>query len=309
MRISHSLDPLHLDLLRSFFLITEHGSLSKAAAQLRVSQSTLTRQMHSLEADLGGKLLERGPSGVSLTAAGIALRDDMRPVLARFDSVLAEARKLARGQSANLRIGYIASAAPKYLHPALSAVRKSHPELKIKLIDLSPGEQIEALRAGTIDIALTGNISSLLAREFYVRRLALVPVVVALSEQHPHAGETAIALADLRTTAFIGAPERDLPGQNQWLTQLCRKAGFRPRFLEESDSLAHALSTVVAENAAIIVPAFSQSGTVPGVVFRPLKSPSVQWELLVAWQRGRLGEGVRALLDALPAQPTKGKPA
>ena len=96
---------MNLDLLRSFFAIVESGSLNKAADRLRVSQSTLTRQMQALEQDVGGPLLERGPGGVALTATGHALLDGTRPLLAKFDGVLAGVRQRARGQSAELRIG------------------------------------------------------------------------------------------------------------------------------------------------------------------------------------------------------------
>src|SRR3954470_13530940 len=111
---------VNLDLLRSFFAISEFGSMSKAAEQLHVSQSTLTRQMQTLETEVGGQLMERGHSGVALTAAGHALLEGMRAVVAKADVVVAEARKLALGQSASLRIGYITSAAGEYLNPALA---------------------------------------------------------------------------------------------------------------------------------------------------------------------------------------------
>lgn len=165
-------DAVNLDLLRSFFAISEFGSMSKAAEQLHVSQSTLTRQVQTLETEVGGRLLERGPSGVALTAAGHALLDGMRPVVANADIILSEARKLARGQSASVRIGYIMSAAAGYLNPALVAFRRSHPQTKVHLIDLSPGAQIEALRRGELDVIVLGNLNAAIPREFFVRRIA-----------------------------------------------------------------------------------------------------------------------------------------
>src|SRR3569833_2405404 len=115
---------------------------------MRVAQSTLTRQMQSLEQEIGGRMLERSHGGVALTAAGQALLGRGIPALANLEAALGEVRKLARGQTASLRIGYIMSAAPEYLGPALATVRAVHPEVKVKLIDLSPGEQIAALRRG-----------------------------------------------------------------------------------------------------------------------------------------------------------------
>lgn len=292
---------MNLELLRSFFVIVEHGSLNKAAERLHVSQSTLSRQMHTLEQEIGGRILERGASGVALTAAGHALADGMRPLLERFAVVVGEARRLARGQRSDLRIGYLLSAAPQYLQPALATLRRLHPEVKVRLLDLSPGEQLEGLRKGEIDLALIGNARSLLAREFFVRRIALLPVLVVLPETHPLAARAALSLSDLRGELFVGANEKDVPGHNQWVVQLCRRARFRPRFVLDADSLTHGLATVVTEGAVSLQPEHVRSMKVPGVVFRPLRDPIAQWELLVAWQRGKLAEPVRAILDALPS--------
>jgi DNA-binding transcriptional LysR family regulator len=289
---------LHLDLLRSFFQIAQHGSLNRAAERLRVSQSTLTRQMQALEHELGGKLLERRSTGVALTATGNVLVAKVAPALAQLDAALAETRRLARGQSASLRIGYLMSAAPDYLNPALAALRRSHPEIKLKLLDLSPGEQIAALREGGLDVALVGSAGRFLSREFYVRRLAALPVFVALPEQHPLAAESSIRIADLRGELFLGAPEDDIPGHNRWIAQLCRRAGFRPRFLADADSLSHGFSLVVGEGAVALLPNYSTKTHAPGVAFRPLRDATAKWELLVAWQRGKMSDPVRALLES-----------
>jgi len=292
---------VNLDLVRTFFAIVEHGSLNRAAVRLRLSQSTLTRQLHALEHGIGGRLFERTSSGVALTMAGHALADGMRPVLAQFDTVIEETRNLACGKRVQLRIGYLLSAAADYLHPALRALRKSRPEVKVKLLDLSPGEQIRALREGRLDLALIGHAGTMLDREFFVRRVATLPVLVALAESHPLAAKAALRLADLKGELFIGAPDDHLPGHNRWITQLCRRAGFRARILQDADSLTHGLATVVTEHAVALLPEYTQHTLVPGVAFRPLLDPAARWDLVVAWQRGRVPEPVRVILEALPA--------
>lgn len=290
---------MNLDLLRSFFAITEFGSMSKAAEQLHVSQSTLTRQMQTLEAEVGGPLLERGHSGVALTAAGHALLDGMRPVVARADIVLSEARKLARGQSASVRIGYIMSAAGDYLTPALAALRRSHPKTKVHLVDLSPGEQMAALRRGELDVVVLGNINAAIPREFFVRRIATFPVVVALPESHALAAYDRVGLVDLKKEMFIGANPDDIPGFNNWLVQLCRRGGFRPKIVENADSVTQTLSLLVAENGVALLPALVKRFQVPGVTFRPLDGVAAKWDLQVAWHRGKITEPVRELVHQL----------
>jgi DNA-binding transcriptional LysR family regulator len=296
---------LNLDLLRSFFAISEFGSLSKAAEQLHVSQSTLTRQVQALEAEIGGQLLERGHRGAALTAAGHALLEGMRPVVAKADVVISGARKLARGQSASIRIGYIMSAASDYLNPALAALRQTRPEIKVRLVALSPGELIAALRRGELDVVVLGNINAAIAREFFVRRIKTLPVVVALPEDHALAANDNLALADLRRELFVGADPGKVPGLNHWLTQLCRRAGFRPKFVEHGGSLTHTLSLLVAENAVTLLPGLVKTINVPGVAFRPLRTPEVTWDLQIAWQRGKITEPVRQLVEFITKQSKK----
>jgi DNA-binding transcriptional LysR family regulator len=266
---------------------------------MHVSQSTLTRQMQTLEAEVGGPLLERGPTGVALTAAGHTLLDGMRAVVAKADLVLSDARKLARGQSASVRLGYIMSAAGEYLNPALAALRRSHPHTKVHLVDLSPGEQIAALRRGELDVVVLGNINAAIPREFFVRRIATFPVVVALPETHALAERDEIPLADLRKEMFVGANPDDIPGFNNWLIQLCRRGGFRPRIVENADSITQTLSLLVAEHAVALLPSLVERFQVPGVTYRPLGGTPVTWDLQVAWHRGKITEPVRELVNRL----------
>src|SRR5207248_283405 len=113
------LPSVNIEVLRSFIAVLEAGSLNKAAEQMRVSQSTLTRQMQGLEQEIGGKLFERSQAGVALTAAGHTLFDGVQPLLAKFEATIAATRKRARGQSSSLRLGYLMSAATEFLNPAL----------------------------------------------------------------------------------------------------------------------------------------------------------------------------------------------
>lgn len=294
---------MNLDVLRTFVAIAQSGSLNKTAERMRVSQSTLTRQMQSLEQELDSRLFERSRSGVALTAAGQAFLGRAIPLLAQLDAAIGEVRKLARGQTDSLRIGYMMSAAADFLSPALATIRAAHPEVKVKLVDLSPGEQIAALRRGDIDVALVGNVDASLAREFYVKRIASLPVVVGLSLQHPLARRSVVALGDLRREPFVGAKDEDLPGNNRWVVQLCRRARFKPKFVENADSLTHALSLLVSENAVTLLPGFTNKLPAPGVICVPLDEPAARWDLQVAWQRGPMTEPVRAFVAALTRHP------
>src|SRR5215468_4794102 len=139
MRFSHHFGPV-IEKLRLFLVILEEGSLRRAAERLHISQSAITRQIQLLEHGLGGRVLERTSTGVRPTTGGHALAESARIVLANYDSALAEVRRLVRGESDRLRIGYVASAVQQYLGPALDVLRHAYPKLKVKMLDQTPGE-------------------------------------------------------------------------------------------------------------------------------------------------------------------------
>lgn len=298
---------MELDLIRAFSAVVEAGSLNRAADALGTSQSTLTRQIQALEASVGGRLLDRNAGGVVLTATGRTFLKGMEPIVRGFDRALEESRQVARGKSSTLRIGYLMSAVPDFINPALSGLREARPDVKLALSDLSPGEQVDALRKGDIDVGLVGHAGAFLSREFYARRIATLPVVVALAQNHPLAERAALRVSDLRAQLFVGAHERDMPGHNRWVTRLCRTAGFRPRFVQDADSLVHVLAITVSEGAVALVPDYVTKLLVPGVVCRPCRGAT--WDMYVAWQRGRLSEPLKSFLSFLPAEKAPASPA
>src|SRR6476620_4497313 len=98
MRFSHH-SSVVLEKLRLFLVVLEEGSLRRAAERLHISQSAITRQLQSLEHDLGGRILERTSAGVRPTSGGHALAAKAVLLLANYDSIMAEVRRLLRGES------------------------------------------------------------------------------------------------------------------------------------------------------------------------------------------------------------------
>lgn len=172
---------LHQDLpmlrqSRAFLVVIQEGSLRSAANRLGITQPALSRQMQTLEHELGGRLLERTSTGVKPTKGGHALADNMAPVIAAYERAMVAVRRQIKGETGHLRIGFLASAAREYLDLALKLARKAHPDVRLKLFDLTPGEQYQALRADEIDVGLVDESARLFGREFYHRRLTKTKV-------------------------------------------------------------------------------------------------------------------------------------
>jgi DNA-binding transcriptional LysR family regulator len=297
-----------LEELRSFLVVLEEGSLRRAAERLHVSQPALTRQMQLLEHDLGGRVLDRTSAGVRATNVGLALAEKAQALLGYYDSTLAEARTLVRGESQQLRIGYLASAGQEYLGPALADLRRVHPKVKIKMLDLTTGQQIMALRRGEIDLALIYLGIELLSRDFYTRKLATAPSLVVLPLNHPLASEEHISLSQLKNDHFLRVPDTCAPGYNQKITEFCRRFGkFRPRFaaMRELASFGEGLSVAANEDEISLNPIFISHLKIPNVVMVPLADTEATWDVFVAWQRGKTAGPLRAVVDALTLKSAK----
>src|SRR5262249_12962483 len=93
-----------------------------------------------------------------------------------------------------------------------------------------------------------------------------------------------------------------------FITQLCRRAGFRPKFVQQAASVSNMFTLIGSEGAVTLVPAYLKSFPVAGVAMVPLSDTKATWDFLVVWQRGRTPKSLCALLDALAVSANSFEP-
>ncbi len=146
--------------LRTLLAILEHGSFSEAALELGTSQSTVSYAIAELEEELGVKLLDRGRFGAVATPVGERVATHARVVEGSLAAIGQEA-SLDRGDlHGELRVSTFRSLAAHVLAPAMSALKTSHPGLRIALREVSSRtrDQLADLHAGQVDVALTMSV-------------------------------------------------------------------------------------------------------------------------------------------------------
>jgi DNA-binding transcriptional LysR family regulator len=128
-------DAVRADDLRYLLAVANSGRLVSAAAALGVDHTTVSRRIRSLERALRARLIERGADGWALTEAGRAVAEHARPV----QRAVEEAAMAASGARPDALTGTIRTTAPDgfgvvFVVPALTQVRRQHPDLDIELI-------------------------------------------------------------------------------------------------------------------------------------------------------------------------------
>ena len=288
--------------LRSLLVVLEEGSVNRAARRLGVAQPTLSRHIQALEQEMGAPLFERGAWGMRATDLGFFVRDRFGPLLRDYELAMAEGLAFAKGRHEQLRVGFIGSAAARFLNPALTSLKRELPNLKLFLFDQTPFEQLRELRDGRIDVAIIGQEAASQSDEFYRRDAAKLGVCAVLPADHRLGGQSFVALAELKAERFVGVAENAVPGRNSWITALCSRSGFRPRFIAKTASVAETFALVSGENAVSLIPDYIDGAPPPGVAFVPLSDRHATWNLLVLRQRGAGSSGARRLVELLAAR-------
>ena len=147
--------------LRYFDTVAQCHSLRQAAAQLHIAPTAISRQIDLLEHQLGAPLIERGPNGISLTAAGELLAAQAQRTLRDLERVqehIADLKGLRTGRvSLQVAEGVVAG----LLAPALANMGLRYPHLRFDIGTASASHMVEALRRGDADIVCVRRSSEL----------------------------------------------------------------------------------------------------------------------------------------------------
>ncbi len=146
--------PFDLYELSLFHLVAEHGSFTKAGRKAGLTQSAMTRQIRSVEAQLGVALFERTTRHVSLTPAGRLLYDRSKPILAAAEDTLKHLQQDFHLLPRTLRVGVARNIGLAYYPGFFFAFRQKYPEVRLSVVQLGGRAILEAVENRTLDAGL-----------------------------------------------------------------------------------------------------------------------------------------------------------
>lgn len=253
-------------------------------------------------------LFVREKHGLKLTPAGQSFLAHARDLLRRSSDAVKQMAAFSEQARETLSVGYIAPALSSILTPALRSFSDAHPHAEVALREMTPGEQVKALRADRIDLALLGNPCPDLDREFTVTVLTRIPFQAVLPDNHLRALRKRIALSELEDEPFIGFAEESFPGRHDAICSGCQAAGFTPRFRHYVENLT-ALPALVADGKGVtLAPAEVSQLAHPRAVFVSLAPPVPSVVSAAAQRKDDPNPLLRNLLDCCRSGAASAKP-
>jgi LysR family hydrogen peroxide-inducible transcriptional activator len=285
--------------LQYLSLLAQHGSFSRAAEAAHVTQPTLSAGVQELERVLGAPVVDRGRSGIILTAAGAEAVTRARAILTATEDLVQACQGAAQPLEGRLRLGVIPTVAPFLLPAALPRLKARFPKLRLFLREDLTHRLIADLKAGLLDatlIALPYDTSGL-----EVAHVSHDALLAALPRDHPLAKGASVAAERLNAHELIlledGHCLRD---------HALTACGLGPqKHMQEEGFAATSLGTLVQMVGSGLGVSFLPAMAVAAgladmaqVAVRPLDPDITSREIVVAWRAGSTrGHEARLLAD------------
>jgi len=191
--------------VRYFVAVAEELNFRRAAERLHLTQPSLSTQIRRLEEDVGVQLLERDSHKVELNPAGRSSLEGCRRLIQDADNYTRTARRIARGESVPLTIGFVPSLAHGLLPSVLRLFRQRFPDVQLLLSEMDSTAQIEQIASNRIDLGLIGLGLPKDIPELEIVVVAEERLVAAIPQDHPltHKSHESIPLKTLAEERFV----------------------------------------------------------------------------------------------------------
>jgi LysR family cyn operon transcriptional activator len=256
--------------LRYFLALAERLNFTQAAAQVHVTQSTLSHQIGQLEAELGIKLFDRSDRRVTLTAAGDLFLPQAIKALAEIDSGIALIRTTSKTMIGQLSVGTTPTLNMEVMPYCLALFSRDHPSIRV-MVDEGPSDLLIAdLRVGRLDLVVAYrpfDLADLVFEPLYTEEM-----VVVVNRDHPFARRRRLRVVELHRREVV-LPPRKFTTRLQ-LDEAFEASGAEPMVAMEMSSIAAMLKLVQQAPLATIVSRSALSEHL-GLHAIPLEGPTI----------------------------------
>ncbi|WP_018661323.1 cidABC operon transcriptional activator CidR [Heyndrickxia acidiproducens] len=268
--------------LRYFVSVAIHGSFTKAAEELYVSQPTISKMIKSIEDELGIQLFNRSGKTVVLTDTGKAVFIQAQKTLKSFQQLTDEINDVVTLKKGTIRIGLPPMIGSRYFPRVIDEFHKTYPHIKIQLVEDVTKKVVHDVENGTLDLgAVVMPVDNELFDHFSFVHDQLV---LLLHPSHPLASRDSVTLSQLKEEEFIFF-HKDFALHDQ-IIQDCLRLGFKPNIIYESTQW-DLISELVASNLgiALLPKTICHAFNPERVKIINLTEPVIPWNLAIIWPK------------------------
>jgi DNA-binding transcriptional LysR family regulator len=298
IKISDNSLETRLDLrhLRYFRAVAEELSFKRASERLHIAQPPLSQQIKQLENDLGVLLLDRTHRPLRLTDAGEHFLQCARDVLSKVNSSVEDVRRIGRGLSGKIDIGFAGSAMYDLLPRIIILFRDRYPDIELVFREMLAGEINAALETHQIDVGFSRpGIDSSESLEQIL--LVNEPLVVAVSDRHPSANSGVLRIDQLNGEDVILYPRHPIPSLTDHIFNSLKTSSTQISVVKEVSNIQTALGLVAANVGITFVPASVGEHTRSGIKYLTLEPQVLFSPMTAVWHRARSTMALQRLLE------------
>ncbi len=284
--------------VRYFVTLAKELHFGRAAERLQLAQPALSQQIKQLETEIGVPLFHRTKRQVHLTEAGKVFLNRANQILIQVDDACEEAKRVHKGQSGELKLGFAGLVTFDLLPFILKVYREHYPNVKIVLRHLPTVEQVNGLLEEEIDVGIL--IPPIESVSLDLEVLRKESFIVALPKSHPLAqSASSLYMSDLMNESFIMPPRLSGPGYFDAIISLCYQAGFSPKTVQEAQELQTMVSLVASEFGVCILPASIQYLKNENVAYLPIQDEYTKIHTAIACKKDNFSPVVCSFLTLM----------
>jgi DNA-binding transcriptional LysR family regulator len=241
------MDPRQLAYFRT---VARHEHMGRAAAELGISDSTLSRSMARLEQHYGGELFDRVGRGLRLNAFGRALLGHVERALSELENGERELRTMRNSGEALIALGFLGSLGVHYIPDLIAHFMRQRPDAHFRLTQASSTALRDLLLRGDIDLAFV-------TYRFPDPAIAWQPLwdeelIALVPPMHRFAKRARVDLAEIALEPVLTLKSGNT--MRRGLEELARNAGFAPNVVFESDEISTVVGLAGAGFGIALVP-------------------------------------------------------
>jgi DNA-binding transcriptional LysR family regulator len=292
--------------LRYFVVVADELNLTRAAGRLNMAQPPLSRQISQLEVEIGTTLFERSPRGLALTTAGQFFYEHTLQILEKVNTTIAATRRIARSNLLMFGVGFVPSVFYGQLPQLIRGLRQKN-NVELSLVELTTVQQIQALKAGRIDIGF-GRIQ-IDDPDVEQEVLFEEPIIAALPAGHPLENSQP-TLTELAKYPLILFPASPRPSLADVMLGLFRRRGIKVNVIQEANELQTALGLVASDLGVTLVPEQVSRLKRDGIAYVPLAEKSITTPIICSRRKeppSAIMRSANEILDVLVENRRSGR--